>query len=391
MLKTAPAIFVVALLWLGPASGSAAAVSVTITGPKETVFDYDTMRCNDSDFPDGTVQPFRDSTGRLQALTGTRRMVGTNFNDLVSDCARGALVSSPLDPNPAHYNYLRWLSAVYTENGRDVYGLVHEEWHGWELPGACPAGPGKRRCGVVGVTFAESHDNGDTFTEPAPPDNFVATVPPRPVVDAVRPGLVGVSTPIKKGSYYYALGLTTAGPDTGGDGVCIMRSPDITDPASWREWDGASFSVRPQNPFYENIAPSRTHICEPIAYDEIQSMIRSLTYNTYLGKYVLTGTAVKYDPARSQIVYGFYFSLSDDLIHWSMRQLLLEIPSLMSHQCGGPDAGSYPSLIDHDSTDRNYRTGDATMYLYYVEMHYNDACQLTLNRDVVRVPIQFSQ
>ena len=31
------------------------------------------------------------------------------------------------------------------------------------------------------------------------------------------------------------------------------------------------------------------------------------------------------------------------------------------------------------------------MYLYYVEMHFNAACQLTLNRDVVRFPIQFSQ
>ena len=70
-------------------AGFAHAVSVAITGPKETVFDYDTMRCDDLDFPDGTAQPFRDSTGRLQLLTGLRRMVGTNFNNLVSDCARG--------------------------------------------------------------------------------------------------------------------------------------------------------------------------------------------------------------------------------------------------------------------------------------------------------------
>jgi hypothetical protein len=390
-LKAALATFVIASVWATWASGSALAVSVAITGPKETVFDYTTMRCSDLDYPDGTVQPFRDSLGRLQLLTGTRRMIGTNFNDLVSDCARGTLVSSPLDPNPAHYNYLNWLGAIYTPNGRDVYGLVHSEWHGWEIPGACSTGLGTRRCGVVGITFAVSHDNGDTFAQPAPPDNFVATVPPRPVLDALRTGLVGVSTPIKAGSYYYAFGLTSAAANNERDGVCIMRSPDITDPTSWREWDGASFSLRPQNPFYENVGPYRTHICQPIAYDQIQSMARSVTYNTYLGKYVLTGTAVKYDPSRGQLVYGFYYSLSDDLIHWSMRQLLLEIPSLQSHQCGGPDAGSYPSLIDDDSTDRNFRTGDATMYLYYVEMHYNAACQLTLDRDVVRVPIQFSQ
>jgi hypothetical protein len=388
MLKTAPAIFVVALLWLGPASGSAAAVSVAVTGPKETVYDYDTQRCTDLDFPDGAALAFRDSIGRLQMLTANPRLVGTDFNNLTLDCH--SLMSSPLDPNPAHYDYMHWVSRVYTENGRDVYALVHTEWHGWEIPGACPAGPGKRRCGVGAVTFAVSHDNGDTYVEPAPPGNFIATAPPRPVTDDVRTGLFAPSAPIKKGNYYYAFALAVAHGEQEA-GACLMRSPDLADPTSWRAWDGASFSVRFENPFYENVSPTRTHLCEPVDYDSIQSMTRSLTYNTYLGKYVLTGTAVRYDPVRSEIVDGFYFSLSDDLIHWSMRQLLLEIPSLTTHQCGGPDVGSYPSLIDHDSTDRNYRTGDATMYLYYVEMHFNAACQLTLNRDLVRVPIQFSQ
>ena len=389
MLKATGTMFTVVLLLLVPA-GSAHAVSVAITGPKETVFDYDTMRCDDLDFPDGTVQPFRDSIGRLQLLTQNRRMVGTDFNNLVSDCSRGPIVSSPLDPNPAHFNYLNWLTAVYTENGRDVYALMHTEWHGWEIPGACPAGAGNRRCGVVGITFAVSHDSGDSYAEPAPPGNLVATAPPRPMVDDVRTGLAAHSAPVKRGNYWYVLALPAANDDQA-TGACLLRSPDITDPGSWRAWDGSSFSVRFENPYYQSVTPTRTHTCEPVDYDSIQSMTRSLTYNTYLGKYVLTGTAVKYDPARSQIVYGFYYSLSDDLIHWSMRQLLLEIPSLMSHQCGGPDVGSYPSLIDHDSTDRNFRTGDATMYLYYVEMHFNAACQLTLNRDVVRFPIQFSQ
>ena len=60
------------------------------------------------------------------------------------------------------------------------------------------------------------------------------------------------------------------------------------------------------------------------------------------------------------------------------------------HTCGGPDVGVYPSLIDHDSTDRNFRITDDTVYLYYTLMHYNAACMLTLDRDLVRVPVQFS-
>jgi hypothetical protein len=68
----------------------------------------------------------------------------------------------------------------------------------------------------------------------------------------------------------------------------------------------------------------------------------------------------------------------------------MEVPSLLSHTCGGPDSGSYPSLIDHGSTDRNFRITDGTVYLYFVRIHYNAACQLTFDRDLVRVPMQFS-
>jgi hypothetical protein len=184
------------------------------------------MRCDPGDFPDCAVQPFRESTGRLQLLTGLRRMAGTNLNELTSDCC-GPDHHISARSEPRSLQLYELVDAVYTENRRDIYALVHDEWHGTDIPGACPASPGKNRCGVLGVTFAVSHDNGDTYVQAAPPDASAAA----------------------------------------------------------------------------------------------------------------------------------------------------QIPSLMSHQCGGPDEGSYPSLIDHDSTDRNNRT----------------ACQITSDRDVVRYPIQFSR
>lgn len=369
---------------------SAQAVSVTFTGPEEMVYDWTTMRCNDVDIPDGPAQAFKDSLGRVQVLAPdivNHRLIGPDFDHLTRDCT--PLMSSDFDPNPAHYDYTHWLNGLYTENGRDVYALLHDEYHGWEVPGACPSGGAKRRCGAGAVTYAVSHDNGDSYVMPPPPGNFVATVPPRPVIDDVRTGLFAPAPPVKKGNYWYTFSLI------GNNGVqdagaCLMRSTDITDPSSWRGWDGASFGVRFENPYYESVTPNRAHTCEPTDYDSIQSMSRSLTFNSALGKYVLTGNAIKFDPVQSRNVYGFYFSTSTDLIHWSMRQLLMETPSLTSHQCGGPDATAYPSLIDHDSTDRNYRTTDATAYLYFVRLHFNEACQLTFDRDLVRIPVQFS-
>jgi hypothetical protein len=372
---------------LGGLSGSAQAVSVTVTGPEEVAWDWDTMRCADYDWPDGPVQAFRDSLGRLQLVAPFLRMIGTSFADLTTDCSPQLPIT--LDPNPAHYDYIHWLNGIYTVNGRDVYALLHNEWHGWEIPGACPSAGKGRRCGVGAVTYAVSHDNGDTWVSPAPPDNFVATVPPRPVIDDPRTGLFAPSAPVKKGSYYYTFALIGASEEQE-PGACVLRSPDLTDPHSWRGWDGASFSVRFKNPYYENASPQRTHLCEPMDFDSIQAMTRSVTYNTFLGKYVLTGDAAKFDPVQSKTVHAFYFSTSDDLIHWSMRQLLYDVPTVQSHQCGGPDAGAYPALIDHDSTDRNYRTTDATAYLYFTRIHYNAACQSDQQNDLIRVPVQFS-
>jgi hypothetical protein len=379
-----------ALTALSSFGGSAGAVTATITGPQETVYDYTTMRCDDIDVPDGHAQAFRDSLGRIQVIAPDgmgRRLIGPDFNHLTRDCTKR--FAQVFDPNPAHYNWSRLMMSLYTSNGQDVYALVHNEFHGWEVPGACPTVVPKRRCGSGGITFAVSHDNGDSFVAPPAPDNFVATVPPRPTFDDPRTGLFSPSNPIKKGNYWYVVTLFGAVREQD-PGVCVMRTADITDPHSWRGWDGTSFSVRFRNPYYENVTPQRTHLCEPASYENILVMSRSLTFNTVLNKYVLTGSAIKFDPVQSRNVYGFYFSTSDDLVHWSPRELLLEVPSLVNHTCGGPDVGVYPSLIDHDSTDRNFRITDDTVYLYYTLMHYNAACMLTLDRDLVRVPVQFS-
>jgi hypothetical protein len=375
---------------LGSLCGSAQAVSVTVTGPEETVYDYTTMRCDDYDYPDGPIYAFRDSTGRVQLMTPSiwnRRMMGPDFANLTRDC--NALFSSQLDPNPAHYSYAQYLNGAYTDNGRDIYTLLHNEWHGWEIPGACPAGPGKRRCGVGGVTYAVSHDNGDSYSQPAPPDNFVATVPPRPTIDDSRTGLFQPTAPVKKGNYFYSLVLIGATGDQDA-GACAMRTRDVTDPSSWRGWDGAGFGVRFRNPYYESLRPGLLNTCEPVSYNNILAMSRSVVFNTVLNKFVLTGSSVKFDPAQSRNVYGFYYSLSDDFVHWSMRELLLEIPSALSHTCGGPDTGSYPALLDHGATDPNFRVTDDTLYLYFSRTHYNQACQSTPDNDLVRIPIQFT-
>ena len=50
----------------------------------------------------------------------------------------------------------------------------------------------------------------------------------------------------------------------------------------------------------------------------------------------------------------------------------------------------YGSVLDPDSTSRNFETSGRHPYLYFTRLHYK-ACVQTLDRDLVRVPIQFSK
>ena len=214
----------IALAGLAGFCAPASAVTVSITGPEETVFDYTTMRCDDTDFPDGPAQVFRDSLGRLQLIVADgygHRMIGPDFDHLTRDCTARFLPA--FDPNPAHYNYGGLMYSLWTLNGQDVYALIHSEWHGYEIPGACPATFGRRRCGSGAVTFAASHDAGDTWVTPAPPDNLVATIPPRPTIDDVRTGLFSPTNLIQKGSYWYSMMLIANIGDQD-VGACPMRT-----------------------------------------------------------------------------------------------------------------------------------------------------------------------
>jgi hypothetical protein len=105
----------------------------------------------------------------------------------------------------------------------------------------------------------------------------------------------------------------------------------------------------------------------------------SLTYSAEARQWLLVG----------QSVAGAYFSLSADLLHWTPPQLFFEAQSIWNYQCGDPDPIEYPSVIDPQSTSRNFQTVGKTAYLYFTQFHYSD-CQQTLDRDLVRVPIEIS-
>jgi hypothetical protein len=118
-------------------------------------------------------------------------------------------------------------------------------------------------------------------------------------------------------------------------------------------------------------------------------MVESLTFNTYLDRYLLVGTAVGPDRV-GESASGIYYSTSDDLIHWTERRLIMEVESRQTYRCGDPDPVAYPSVLDPDSTSRNFETTGKRAYLYFTRSDY-ESCRENLDRDLVRVPIEFSK
>ena len=126
--------------------------------------------------------------------------------------------------------------------------------------------------------------------------------------------------------------------------------------------------------------------CTPLARDEIGAqLVESVTYNTVLDRYVLLGLSA--DSLDGREVWGFYYAFSDDLVHWTHRELLAEMPLPWTVGDSGRDMSVlYPSLIDPDSTDPDFTTTDLQAYVYFTR---HNAGQGSLDRDLVRVPVEF--
>ena len=174
--------------------------------------------------------------------------------------------------------------------------------------------------------------------------------------------------------FRYALLL---GSDPNGNGrMCVMRTQTLDDPMSWRAWDGAGFNLQMTSP-YTGPAPA---LCGAVATNYVSQL--TLTYNTYLGKYMVMGGTVQGGPLEP--VCGFFYALSSDLITWSPLRLVREAHVPWFTQClvSPSIAATYPSIIDHSDTTESFERSGQTPYLYYTRFNTQ-----SLDRDLVRVPV----
>ncbi len=374
-----------------PADTAASPGTVVITlGTPDVVMRYRTDACEPEDLPDVQARAFRMADGRVALVAGNAPrnylMVGADFNSLARVCAP-VLVSGD-QPTAQSFDNQSWLLSVYRE-GAVIHGLVHNEYHDPVAqhckPGdTSPANP----CWYNSITYVSSTDGGRSFRSAAgwervvaaPPNVWTPPTDPRGV-----PSPHGYFTPsnLVRGpdSAYYSLFFAIPRPEQPASrGACVMRTIDLTAPGSWRAWDGAGWNTRMASPYEFGASQP----CAFVSNTEIRDLHGSLTWNTYLQRFVLVGATATSVPG-SGIVCGFYIAFSRDLIRWTRAQLIREAkqPYPPCTTAGPENSEIYPSLIDHTDTNVNFTNTGRTAYLYFVRWNQG------LNRDLLRQEIRF--
>lgn len=361
--------------------------NLVVTGPEEVVFDWTTDRCENENIPDLAVRAFRDADGQVNLLLAhpnTYRMTGPSLEALTIDC--DPVYKSLKLAVPALFIDRTWIASVYTQDGETVYALGHNEYQGHTHPGYCP--PAEYfPCWYNTITLFISTDGGQVFAPAAdPPGHFVAGLPVQYQAGDGPYGLRAPSNIIQaQDGFFYAF-VNMASERSEQQWICALRTKDLGDPASWRFWDGSEFDGRFINPYLEPDADPANHICQPFFPNALgHALNESITYNTMMERFVLIGISA--DTIDGREVWGFYYSFSRDLIEWTRRELLMEVPLPWTVENAGSDLSYlYPSLLDPDSPDLNFSTTDDQAYLYYTRNNFGHG---SLDRDLVRVPVKF--
>jgi hypothetical protein len=355
------------------------------TGEEVMVFDKSVQGCEPDDIPDTPARAFRDNSNNVQLLSThfwNYRNISTTGLDGTYTHPCNRILSSTNSSAHSTFDNKEWVASPWTPDGLRVYALVHNEYQGQTFLSGCSNY--QYQCWWNSITSATSVDAGASYQNTSP-GHLVAAQP----FQLTKDGPHGYFTPsniVRTGDgWFYAMFRSNAkAPQQ--LGTCLMRTRDLSNPASWRAWNGSSFSVRFANPYLESINPA-DHVCAPVDFISIGTITESLTYNTYLKKWMLVGNSVG-DPQFNKPP-GVYYALSDDLLNWSHVELLFEAEITWVRDCVLPDPIKEASIIDPSSTSRNFTTVDRTAQIFYTWYHMN-GCNGTLDRDIVRIPIQFN-
>ncbi len=382
MLRNHPAWRHAALLWLclaGPTAASPPALRLTIDGAPQTIFSHATQACDADDVPDAPARAIRTRSGAVELYAtqlANRRLVGPDLRHLHQDCRvvyRGAQ-----NDDPAAFDDRTWITSLFTRDGQTIEVVGHDEFWGHRRPGLCPA-HNYEDCVYNALVALTSTDAGASFHRAAGAKALIAALPTR--YGATAGHHVGYFNPTGFVEYQgrqYLITHTTDALDQH-EGNCLLRSTDPQDPAAWRGWDGADFTIRFVDA-YASPTPSGRHVCTPVGAGRLRWPVTALLRHAPTGLYI----ALMQDGGPDG---GVYYATSPDLLAWSDPAKLASAVGPKSWRCGvTDDAVEYPSLLDPDDLDPSF-SSTSNHALLFMTRFVPTRCHLWMNRDLVAVPV----
>jgi len=340
------------------------------------VYDWSKEHCREWDVPDAPLRAFRSATGDVVAFASSdenEMYEGHSLNDIRQTCHSS--LPSQENADPSQYSGSRFITATWTDDGRRVFALIHNEYHADRFH-RC-AFSSSMACWYTTIIAASSKDSGKSFSVSTPPE-IVAGVPYRQEVEQGRHrGFFNPSNIVRAGQYWYMLTDTT-GLGSQKPGLCLFRTADIQDPTSWRGYDGAGFTARGIDAYRQD--PAQYTPCKPV--DNL-STIGSISLHRPSGRFLAVLQGPDTDRKDGQIA----FSWSDDLIHWEKPRNLLAISDMSSKNCSDDLRYGYPSVLDPDSPARNFDVIGDTPMLFLTRFHVSD-CAMTSNRDLLKIGLE---
>ena len=383
-------------------------VSPVLLGPAITVSNLSFAACGARahDDVDSPARAFVDATGVVHLVAScrtSRLMTGPTLFEVKHDCQ--IVHSSSNTSSPTMFADNEWIHSTYSLGGNDIFGLLHNEYHGFAHAN-CALLPSHQRgyCQMFSLTAAISHDGGYHWEYlKKPPHHLVATVAHAYDESHLWFGFGDSGGIVRnhKDNYFYTTGHNRASIGGQANGTCLMRTNDLTDLGAWRGWNGSAFSARFVDPYTlepgADVSPFICHVLEdgpmglPRGQHAQPTVNQGLTWSSYLNQFIAVLWNTRHDPTIGGGA-PFVFALSDDLISWS-AVAPLPLPVSFSGRGGLPNGSlAYPSLLDPAAQHEPGQSFDVvgrTPWLYFALANPQGTPQLDHWDALVRVPLDF--
>lgn len=352
----------------------------------ETVFKWSRDKCFDENIPDSAARAFRSPTGLVNLYATHYKnipLVGSTLNDVRPEC--GNKFEAAMSSTPQSYNARVWLQTFYsTDGGKNIYSLASSDYHGRWFKNCDESKKKNQGCWWSAIVLAHSDDGGKSFKMAPPPNHIVARSPHDFSKHKGGPvGFLTTSNIVKVENYYYAL-FNVAGNGQQDKGNCIARTDSLGDPASWRAWNGKDYS-QPLNGSRQDSNTKNNDSCKTL--DNLPYKVRSLLWRASSHKYIAVFEESKVERGSTpRVDVKFSYSSSADLISWDDPREIMTLRG--QDNCKSQTPGAYPSILDSNSSDENFGTVGNDAFLYYTKFNLGADCRLTLDRDLVRVPVK---